>query len=75
MESWYHFDITHTCMEGLVKCGLLRTRTEVMEWLVPGREEAPTPPNGYVVSFMPFDERGSRFLTPDSSVDCCTTTR
>jgi hypothetical protein len=45
-------------MEGLVKRGLLRVRTTMMEWLVLGHEEVPVPPNGYVVSFVPFLERG-----------------
>ena len=30
----------------------------MMEWLVPGHEEVSAPPNGYVVSFVPFLERG-----------------
>jgi hypothetical protein len=45
-------------MEGLIKHGLLHARIEVMEWLMPGHEEAPAPPAGYVVSFMPFHEHG-----------------
>ena len=58
MESWYHSDVTHTCMEGLVKRGLLHGRTDVMEWLVLGHDEVPMPPDGYIVSFAPFHERG-----------------
>ena len=58
MESWYHSDITHARKEGLIKHGLLRRRTDVAEWLVLGREEAPVPPDGYVMSFAPFHERG-----------------
>ena len=46
------------CMEGLVKRGLLRGRTDAVEWLVPSRKEAPAPPDGYVVSFALFHERG-----------------
>jgi hypothetical protein len=30
----------------------------VTEWLVPGCKDAPTPPDGYIVSFVPFHERG-----------------
>ena len=56
MESWYHSDIIHTRMEDLIKRGLLRGRTKAVEWLVPGREEAPAPPNVYNVSFAPFHE-------------------
>jgi hypothetical protein len=45
-------------MEGLVRHGLLRERTEAVEWLMPGREEASTSLDGYVMSFAPFHERG-----------------
>ena len=45
-------------MEGLVKRGLLHGRTDAAEWLVPDREDAPAPPDGYVVSFTSFHERG-----------------
>jgi hypothetical protein len=58
MDSWYCSDVTHPRMGGLVKGGLLRARTTVMEWLVPGGEDAPAPPDGYVVAFMPFLEHG-----------------
>ena len=58
METWYRSDVTHARMEGLVKRGLLRGRTNMMEWLVPGHEEVPMPPDGYIVSFAPFHERG-----------------
>ena len=58
MDSWYHFDGTHVRMEGLFMHGLLHGRTDAAEWLVPGREEAPAPPDGYVVSFALFHERG-----------------
>ena len=58
MDSWYHFDVTHVRMEGLVKRGLLRGRTDAVEWLVPCREDAPAPPVGYVVFFAPFHEHG-----------------
>ena len=45
-------------MEGLFKRGLLYERTNVVEWLVPGREDALAPPDGYIVSFVLFHERG-----------------
>ena len=45
-------------MEGLVKRGLLYGRTDAAEGLVPSREDAPVPPNNYVVSFMLFHECG-----------------
>jgi hypothetical protein len=45
-------------MEGLIKRGLLRVRTEVVELLMRSCEEASGPPDGYVVSFVPFHECG-----------------
>ena len=57
METWYHSDVTHARMEGLVKRGLLRGRTDAAEWLVPGREDASAPPDGYIISFAPFHEQ------------------
>ena len=62
MESWFRSDFFHARMEGLVKKGLLRARTAVMEWIIPGGEDVPSPPAGYVVSFVPFHEHG--FATP-----------
>ena len=58
MDSWHRFDVTYARMEGLIKCGLLRGRTDAAKWLVPDREEAPVPPDGYVISFALFHERG-----------------
>jgi hypothetical protein len=58
MDSWYCSDMTHPRMEGLIRRGLLHTRTTVMEWLMPGGEDASAPPDGYVVAFVPFLERG-----------------
>ena len=58
MESWYRSDVTHARMEGLIKRGLLRRRTNAMEWLVPSHKEVPMPPDGYIVSFVPFHKRG-----------------
>jgi hypothetical protein len=49
-------------MESLAKHGLLRQRTEAMVWLMTGHEEAPAPPDGYIVSFVPFHER--EVMTP-----------
>ena len=62
MDSWHHFDVTYARMEGLIKHGLLHGRTDTAEWLVPSHEEAPTSPDGYVVSFMLFHEHGSPHL-------------
>ena len=49
-------------MESLVHRGLLRARTSAEEWLLPGKEDLSSPPDGYVVSFAHFHERG--FTTP-----------
>jgi hypothetical protein len=45
-------------MEGLVKKGLLRVRTVMNEWVIPDNEDDPMPSDGYVISFVPFHERG-----------------
>ena len=58
MDSWYRSDVTYAHMEGLVKRGLLRGRTDAAEWLVPGYLDAPAPLDNYVISFAPFHERG-----------------
>jgi hypothetical protein len=44
-------------MEAPIKHGL-RTRTVVLEWLVSDSEDTPAPPDGYIVAFVPFLERG-----------------
>ena len=62
MEPWMHSDVLHARMDGLDKKGLLRARTAVMEWIVPCGEDVLSPTNGYVISFIPFHQRG--FTTP-----------
>ena len=62
MELWLRSDVLHTRMESLVKKGLLHARTMVMEWIIPSGKDESSPPYGYVVSFVPFHERG--FMTP-----------
>jgi hypothetical protein len=49
-------------MEGLIRHGLLYARTIAMEWILPGDEETLSPPDGYVISFMHFHERGLTIL-------------
>ena len=51
MDLWCHFDITFQRIKGLVHRGLLRAWTAAEEWLLPGEEDVPLPPDGYVVSF------------------------
>ena len=62
MDLWCHFDITFQRMEGLVRRGLLRARTSGKEWLLPGNEDSLSLPDGYVVLFAHFHERG--LVTP-----------
>ena len=58
MESWCRFDITPQRLEGLVRRGLLCLLTAAEEWRLPSNEDEPSPPEGYVVSFAHFHERG-----------------
>ena len=62
MEQWCRSDVTLQRLEGLVCRGLLCAQTTAEEWWLPGNEDASSPPNGYVVSFTHFHERG--FATP-----------
>ena len=58
MDPSCHSDITFQRMEGLVHRGLLCVWTMAEEWLLPNDEDMPSPPDGYVVSFAHFHERG-----------------
>ena len=58
MDPWRRSNITFQRMEGLICRGLLRARTSVEEWLLPSKEDLSSPPDGYVVSFAHFHERG-----------------
>ena len=60
MEPWGRSSITPQRLEGLVHHGLLRPLTTVEEWRLPGNEDEPSPPEGYVVSFAHFHKRGIR---------------
>ena len=62
MDLWCHSDITFQRMEGLIHHGLLHVRTSAEKWLLPGDKDLPSPPDGYVVLFAHFHERG--FATP-----------
>ena len=62
MEPWCRSDVTLQRLEGLVRRGLLYAWTAAEEWRLPGNEDAPSSPEGYVVSFAHFHERG--FATP-----------
>ena len=58
MEPWCRSNITPQCLEGLVRHGLLRPLTAAEERRLPGDEDGPSPPEGYVMSFAHFHERG-----------------
>jgi hypothetical protein len=68
--QWIHSSVTEKKLQELMRDGLLRLRTrrDLLEWRVPPtNHQEPTPPEGYVVSFVAFDERGlgvppSRFM-------------
>jgi hypothetical protein len=62
-------------MEGLIMKGLLHTRVTGDGWLVPGNEDGPVVPDGYVVSFMHFHERGLASPPTSSSMGSFTTIR
>ena len=58
MELWGRSGITSQRLEGLIRRGLLRPLSAIGEWLLPNDESEPALPEGYVVSFAIFDERG-----------------
>ena len=58
MDPGYKSTISPQRLEGLVRRGLLRPLTAAEEWRLPGEEDEPQPPEGYVVSFAHFHERG-----------------
>ena len=58
MELWGGSSITSRRLEGLVHHGLLRPLSAVQEWLLPSDEDELAPPEGYVMSFSIFHERG-----------------
>ena len=58
MEPWCRFVITPQRLEGLVRHGLLCPLTAAEDWRLPGDEDEPLPPEGYVVSFAHFHEQG-----------------
>jgi hypothetical protein len=65
-DPWHFSIVAVEDLEALVADGLLRPLSggPQPEWMVPASEADPTPPTGYVVSFIPFHER--RFGVPAS---------
>jgi hypothetical protein len=68
-DSWPFSTVAVEDLETLVADGLLHPLSSEPqpEWMAPASEADPTPPPGYVVSFIPFHERGfgvpaSRFM-------------
>jgi hypothetical protein len=59
-DPWPFSTVTASDLEGLVGEGLLRPLTDEQqpEWIPPVGGAAPSPPPGYVVSFVSFHERG-----------------
>jgi hypothetical protein len=69
LDPWPLSTVTVDDLEALVADGLLRRLSgdPQPEWMVPASKAVPTPPPGYVVSFVSFHERGfgvpvSRFM-------------
>jgi hypothetical protein len=68
--AWERSTVTRLAQNQLVTAGQLAANEDGQpaKWIVPsGREQAPNPPSGYVVSFVRFHERGfmasaSRFM-------------
>jgi hypothetical protein len=69
-EAWIRSSVMEKRQQELVRDDLLcpRTSQDLLEWRVPPtNHQEPTPPEGYVVSFVAFHKRGlgmspSRFM-------------
>jgi hypothetical protein len=61
-DPWPFSTVTVDDLEALVADGLLRPLSgdPQPEWMVPPSGAAPSPPLGYVLSFVSFHERGVR---------------
>jgi hypothetical protein len=59
-DPWPFSTVTASDLEDLVGEGLLRPLTDEQrpEWIPPVGGAAPSPPPGYIVSFVSFHERG-----------------
>jgi hypothetical protein len=68
-DLWIRLSVMEKKLQELVRDGLLHPRTsrDLLEWRVPPtNHREPTPPEGYVVSFIAFHERGLGVLPVDS---------
>jgi hypothetical protein len=59
-DPWPFSTVTADDLEALAVDGLLRPLSgdPQLEWMAPPSEAAPSPPPGYVLSFVSFHERG-----------------
>jgi hypothetical protein len=58
MSNWTRSNVSREQLLRLVEVSQLPPLTEAIEWIIPADESVPHPPNGYVVLFMVFHERG-----------------
>jgi hypothetical protein len=70
-DPWPFSTVTADDLEALVADGLLRPLSgdSQSEWMAPPSGAAPSPPPGYVLSFVSFHERG--FRVPASRQGFC----
>lgn len=61
-EPWSGSDVRPSRVRGLIKKGLFPAGEEGVDWIVPEGKIDPSSPEGYVVAFLPFYDRG--FATP-----------
>lgn len=58
MATWSRSAVLRKDLDALVSTSLLCPLIDGTEWIVPGSEPAPERKPGYIVSFIPFHERG-----------------
>jgi hypothetical protein len=58
MSNWTRPNVSREQLLRLVEAGQLPPVTNAIEWIILTGESVPRPPNGYVVSFVAFHERG-----------------
>jgi hypothetical protein len=67
MDPWGLSSFSGKIASWLIKDGLLHPVKNAMqpEWIVPGNEDEPNPPAGYIISFAHFHEQGFRMPASD----------
>lgn len=58
MRQWERFLASEPLLATLLTQGHLAPRTQDVEWHASGREQSPSPPQGYAVIFIAFHLRG-----------------